>query len=81
MNKPTYFGLNQVKGKNITATFIEEELRLMDVSGNAESVYYALDEFGAYVGVSTNNLYGISAFPISHVAPLACLNKTMQCKR
>ena len=39
-------------GKNITARFREEELREMEVNGNAESVYYALDEGGAYVGVN-----------------------------
>ncbi|MCP3929048.1 MAG: hypothetical protein GY705_08105 [Bacteroidetes bacterium] len=43
---------NQIKGKNITAFFEEGELRNMDVQGNAESVYYALDDFKAYIGVN-----------------------------
>ncbi|MEN0003818.1 MAG: OstA-like protein [Bacteroidota bacterium] len=52
INSPDELFFNQVKGKNITATFEEDELRRMDVSGNAESVYYAIDEFGGYVGVN-----------------------------
>lgn len=52
INSPDEVFFNQVKGKNITARFREEELREMEVNGNAESVYYALDEGGAYVGVN-----------------------------
>lgn len=52
INSPDQVFFNQVKGKNIVARFREEELREMDVNGNAESVYYALDEEGAYVGVN-----------------------------
>ena len=43
---------NQIKGKFITAFFEENELRRMKVEGNAESVYYALNEQKAYVGVN-----------------------------
>lgn len=43
---------NQIKGKNIVARFDSNELRRMDVTGNAEAVYYALDEAGAYIGVN-----------------------------
>ena len=43
---------NQVKGKEITAFFIENELRRMKVEGNAESLYYAKDEEDAYIGVN-----------------------------
>ena len=52
INSPDQIFFNQVKGKNIIARFREEELREMEVNGNAESVYYALDEGGAYVGVN-----------------------------
>lgn len=52
INSPDELFFNQVKGKNIVATFEEDELRKMDVSGNAESVYYAIDELGGYVGVN-----------------------------
>ncbi|MFK7807824.1 MAG: OstA-like protein [Saprospiraceae bacterium] len=43
---------NQIKGKHITAYFMESELRRMLVEGNAESIYYALDEEKAYVGLN-----------------------------
>jgi len=42
---------NQIKGKRITAHFREGELYRMDVSGNAETIYYAKDDTGAYIGV------------------------------
>ncbi|RLD21317.1 MAG: hypothetical protein DRI69_04405 [Bacteroidetes bacterium] len=43
---------NQIKGKRMLARFAEEEVRDLFVSGNAESVYYARDEEGAYIGVN-----------------------------
>ncbi len=43
---------NQIKGKFITAFFEANELRRMKVEGNAESVYYALDDDKAYMGVN-----------------------------
>ncbi|MCB9049324.1 MAG: hypothetical protein H6556_07810 [Lewinellaceae bacterium] len=52
VNSPDELFFNQVKGKNVTAFFEENELRRMAVVGNAESVYYARDEGGGYVGVN-----------------------------
>lgn len=52
INSPDQLYFNQIKGRYITATFREGNLRVMDVSGSAESVYYALDEGGAYIGVN-----------------------------
>ncbi len=52
VNSPDEKFFNQIKGKNITATFLESELRRVLVEGNAESVYYAQDEDKAYVGVN-----------------------------
>lgn len=43
---------NQIKGKYIEAIFRANELRRMDVSGNAETIYYAKDDDGGYVGVN-----------------------------
>ncbi len=43
---------NQIKGREITAEFEADNLRRMFVEGNAESVYYALDEKGGYVSVN-----------------------------
>ncbi|NJK82585.1 MAG: hypothetical protein HC912_01010 [Saprospiraceae bacterium] len=52
INSPDEKYFNQIKGKNIVATFAESELRKMQVEGNAESVYYAIDATQAYVGVN-----------------------------
>lgn len=43
---------NQIKGKYIEARFRENELYRMDVDGNAETIYYAKDDEGGYVGVN-----------------------------
>lgn len=43
---------NQIKGRNTTAFFREDEIREMLVEGNAQAIYYALDEKRAYIGVN-----------------------------
>jgi lipopolysaccharide export system protein LptA len=44
---------NQIKGKNITGYFVENELRKVKVEGNGESVYYAKgDDDKGYIGVN-----------------------------
>jgi lipopolysaccharide export system protein LptA len=52
VNSPDEIYFNQIKGKNITAFFTEGDIRQMDVSGNAESLYYALDDQQAYIGLN-----------------------------
>ncbi len=52
INSPDEVYFNQIKGKNITAFFLDSELRKMKVIGNAESIYYALDDVKAYVGLN-----------------------------
>ena len=52
INSPDELFYNQVKGKKIEVDFVDNNLHQMFVSGNAESVYYALDEQQAYVGVN-----------------------------
>ncbi|MFN7117989.1 MAG: hypothetical protein ACK4TA_14400 [Saprospiraceae bacterium] len=52
VNSPDEVFFNQIKGRNITAYFDSTELRRMNVEGNAEAVYYALDDKGGYVGVN-----------------------------
>ena len=52
INSPDELFFNQIQGRNITAHFEGENLRRMNVEGNAESVYYALDDEKAYVGVN-----------------------------
>jgi lipopolysaccharide export system protein LptA len=43
---------NQMKGKEITAYFIEGEIDRMLIKGNAASIYYVLDDLKAYIGVN-----------------------------
>lgn len=52
INSPDELFFNQIKGKNSTAFFEEGDLRRVRVVGNAESVYYALDDDDAYIGVN-----------------------------
>lgn len=43
---------NQIKGRYITAYFRDDEVRQMYVEGNAQSVYYAIDDKKSYIGVN-----------------------------
>ena len=52
LNSTDEIFFNQVNGRNIVAYFREDELRRMHVTGNARSVYYALDDRQAYIGVN-----------------------------
>ena len=52
INSPDEIYFNQIKGKNITVFFENEEVDRMKVVGNAESVYYALDDNKAYIGAN-----------------------------
>lgn len=52
INSPDEFFFNQIKGKHSVAMFDSSELRKVRVEGNAESVYYALDDNKAYIGVN-----------------------------
>ncbi|MEO7175150.1 MAG: OstA-like protein [Saprospiraceae bacterium] len=43
---------NQIRGKEVIAYFSEGSISLMDIKGNAETVYYGLDNSKAYTGVN-----------------------------
>jgi len=43
---------DQISGKFIDAFFVEGEIHLVKVNQNAESLYYAKDEAGAYIGLN-----------------------------
>ncbi|MEQ1743899.1 MAG: OstA-like protein [Saprospiraceae bacterium] len=43
---------NQIKGRNNTVFFEDNQARQMLVEGNAQALYYALDDKRAYVGVN-----------------------------
>lgn len=50
INSPDELFFNQIKGNNITAFFKSGDIDRMDVQGNAESIYYALDDDDKYLG-------------------------------
>jgi len=52
LNSPDQIFFNQIKGKEITAFFKEKELRRMHVEGNAETVYFAIDDADGYIGAN-----------------------------
>jgi len=52
VNSPDDQIFNQIKGKYITAYFVDDELNRMEVNGNAETVYYMQEEDKSYVGVN-----------------------------
>ncbi len=43
---------NQIKGKNMIGYFKDKELNKIDVKQNSETIYYALDDAGKYIGVN-----------------------------
>lgn len=49
-NSPDLQYFNQIKGRNITARFRDNELHTVWVEGNAEALYYVQDENKAYIG-------------------------------
>lgn len=51
---------NQIKGKNLTAFFKDEELHLVQVRGNGESVYNALEQALDSIGQPINILVGVN---------------------
>lgn len=46
---------NQIRGKRITAFFKEGNIDSMNIKGNAQSIYYMLDDNEAYVGVNSTD--------------------------
>ncbi|MEO0732159.1 MAG: OstA-like protein [Bacteroidota bacterium] len=52
ITSPDLLYFNQVKGKQIEAFFDSTSLERTEVVGNAEAIYYILDEEGRYVGVN-----------------------------
>jgi lipopolysaccharide export system protein LptA len=50
---PEQAGLyDQIQGRTLTAYFANNEITLMTVFPNAESIYYSKDDSGAYIGVN-----------------------------
>ena len=51
---------NQVKGRSMVGYFINSQLNSIEVTGNAEAIYFLKDDFGKYVG--TNHIEASSIF-------------------
>jgi lipopolysaccharide export system protein LptA len=47
-NNTTYF--NQLKGKDLYAFFLSGELDRIEIHGNAESIYYPIEDDGTFIG-------------------------------
>ncbi len=43
---------NQVKGKNLIGHFVENKLKVVDVRGNGETIYYVRDDKNKMIGVN-----------------------------
>jgi len=46
----TYY--NQLKGKNMKIYFTDGEIRFIDVSGNAETIFYPIEDDGSFIGMN-----------------------------
>ena len=62
INSPDELFFNQIKGRFIDAYFRDDNLYLMSVNGNAETIYYILDEEEAYVGVNKSSCSQIKIY-------------------
>jgi len=47
----TYY--NQLKGKNMKIYFTDGEARLIDVNGNAETIFFPVENDGSFIGMNT----------------------------
>ena len=52
ITSPDSIFFNQIKGRKITAYFRDGDLYQADVEGNAESIYFPLDEAGRYIAMN-----------------------------
>ncbi|MBY5958293.1 hypothetical protein KUV50_09140 [Membranicola marinus] len=52
ITSPDSIFFNQIKGRKITAYFKDGDLYQTDVEGNAESIYFPLDEAGRYIAMN-----------------------------
>ena len=59
INSPDDIFFNQIKGRNIEAFFRDDNLYLMKVNGNAETIYYVLDDENGYIGVNKSSCSSI----------------------
>ena len=43
---------NQIKGRYMVGDFVQNKLKTVDVEGNAESLYYVMDDFEKLIGIN-----------------------------
>jgi lipopolysaccharide export system protein LptA len=52
ISRDTLDAFNQIKGKNMTGYFVENELKKINVDGNAQTVYWIREEDGYLIGIN-----------------------------
>ncbi len=52
ISEDTIGNYNQVKGRNMTAYFVKSEIDHVDVDGNGQSIYFALDDDNKLMGMN-----------------------------
>lgn len=52
ISQDTLFHFNQIKGRNMTANFADGKINRVDVEGNGESLYFALDDKNSLAGMN-----------------------------
>ncbi len=66
-------GFNQIKGRNLYGKFIDNDLQIVDIIGNAESIFYMRDD-------KDNSLIGIDKATCSTINILLKENKILSAK-
>lgn len=62
VSKDDSIRFNQIKGKNLTGHFYNNELKKIDVFGNGETIYYVRDDKNALIGVNKAVAENLSIF-------------------
>lgn len=52
ISQDTLYGFNQLKGKNMIAYFKDQQLNHIDITGNAESLYYVKENDNTLIGIN-----------------------------
>lgn len=57
---------NQIKGKNMKGRFADNELKKIDVSGNAQTIYFVRDEFKKLIGINKSESANLTIYLIDN---------------
>ena len=69
---------NQVKGRTINGYFYSGQINYIRTKGNAESVYYAQDDDGKYIGVDKNSCDVIDMYFVKGEADRVVFRSSLQ---